>query len=213
MANTTFSGPVRSEGGFEVVDKSSTGVYTTSLDIASDGSIDLTYSSTSTGGTNIEPVVVENTMTGAGGLAGRSRFQLNANAALGSYSNALKAITVYGASGSTTGLGSAAVMEMTMSAGTSSGTYAPVEVELNMPANASTGTATSLFYTSVNGDDASTFDDNGFVMNIAGLTAGSSKAFANNGSVAADEITHGLKVKIGSETYYLLLANAANFAD
>jgi len=215
MANSTWSGPVRSENGFEVVTKNTTtGTFTTSLDIASDGSIDLTYSSTSTGGTNIEPVVVENTMTGAGGLAGRSRFQLNADAALGSYSNALKAITVYGANGSTSGLGSAAVMEMTMSAGTSSGTYAPVEVELNMPANASTGTATSLFYTSVNGDDASTFDDNGFVMNIAGLTAGSSKAFASNGSIGnVDEITHGLKVKIGSETYYLLLANAANFAD
>ena len=95
MANTTFSGPVRSQGGFEVVAKNeTTGTFTTSLDIASDGSVDLTYSSADTGTGNVEPIVMENTMTGAGGLAGRARFQLNANAALGSYSNALKAITV-----------------------------------------------------------------------------------------------------------------------
>jgi hypothetical protein len=75
MANTTFSGPVRSQGGFEVVAKNeTTGTFTTSLDIASDGSVDLTYSSADTGTGNVEPIVMENTMTGAGGLAGRARF-------------------------------------------------------------------------------------------------------------------------------------------
>ena len=66
MANTTFTGPVRSEGGFEVIDKdASIGTVTTSLDIASDGAIDLTYSSADTGTANVEPIVMENTMTGA----------------------------------------------------------------------------------------------------------------------------------------------------
>jgi hypothetical protein len=40
MANTTFQGPVRSEGGFEVITKdTSTGVITTNLDINASGSI------------------------------------------------------------------------------------------------------------------------------------------------------------------------------
>ena len=41
MANSTFSGPVRSEGGFEQISiNSSTGAVTTNLDIDSSGNID-----------------------------------------------------------------------------------------------------------------------------------------------------------------------------
>jgi len=40
MANTTFNGPVRSEGGFEQITKNSTtGAITTNLDISSAGAI------------------------------------------------------------------------------------------------------------------------------------------------------------------------------
>ena len=40
MANTTFNGPVRSEGGFEQISKnSSTGAITTNLDIDTSGNI------------------------------------------------------------------------------------------------------------------------------------------------------------------------------
>ena len=43
MANTTFSGPVRSEGGFEQISKASgTGAITTNLDIDSSGNITTT---------------------------------------------------------------------------------------------------------------------------------------------------------------------------
>lgn len=191
MARTTFSGPVASDNGFLS-----------------------TITNTSTGSATFEASVTDVTMTGAGGLGGRTRFQLNADAALGSFSNALKAITVYGTSGKTTGLGSAFVAEMTMSAGTDAGTYAPMEIELNVPSSAALGTATSFMYASVNGDDKSTFDDSGYIMNIAGVTAGTSKAFANNGSIGnVDEITNGLKVRIAGADYYILLATAANFAD
>lgn len=204
MANTTFTGPVRSEGGFEVVDKNSaTGAFTTSLDIASDGAIDLTYSSSDTGTANVEPIVMENTMTGAGGLAGRARFQLNANAALGSYSNAMKAITVYGASGKTTGLGSAFVAEMTLSAGTDSGTYAPLEIELNAPASASTGTLTSFIHISTQGANVATVDDNARLFNLAGVTAGSGHIFQTGGTAA--NVAGSLKVRVAGTDYYVVL--------
>jgi len=153
-------------------------------------------------------------MTGAGGTGGRTLFQLNTNVALGSFSNALKAEVVYGTTGSTSGLGSAFVAEMTLSAGTSAGTYAPVEIELNLGTGASTGTASSLMYASVNGLGKAAMDDSGYVLNLAGVTAGSSKLFANNGSIGnVDEITHGLKVRIAGADYFILLATAANFAD
>ena len=43
MANTTFNGPVRSEGGFEQISKNSTtGVITTNLDIDTSGNITTT---------------------------------------------------------------------------------------------------------------------------------------------------------------------------
>ena len=190
MATTTFNGPVVSQNGFNT-----------------------TVTDTSTGSATFNVSTTEVTMTGAGGVGGRTLFQLNADAALGSFTNALKAITVYGTSGATSGLGSAFVAEMTLSAGTSAGTYAPLEIELNLGTDASTGTATSLVYASVNGDDASTMDDNGYLLNLAGVTAGTSKLFANNGDIALDEITYGLKVKIAGADYYLLAVTAADFAD
>jgi hypothetical protein len=78
MANTTFSGPVRA---------SQNGFITTITD-------------TSTGTATFNASTTEVTMTGAGGVGGRTLFQLNANAALGSFTNALKANVVYGATGS-----------------------------------------------------------------------------------------------------------------
>ena len=43
MANTTFSGPVRSEGGFEQITKNSTtGAITTNLDVDSSGNVTTT---------------------------------------------------------------------------------------------------------------------------------------------------------------------------
>jgi hypothetical protein len=205
MANTTFSGPVRSEGGFEVVDKNATtGAFTTSLDIASDGAIDLTYSSADTGTANVEPIVMENTMTGAGGLAGRARFQLNADAALGSYSNAMKAITVYGASGKTTGLGSAFVAEMTMSAGTDAGTYAPLEIELNAPTGTDTGTLTSFIHISTQGDDVATIDDNVRLFNLNGVTAGTGHVF-QTGNTAPATVGGTLKCRVAGTDYYVIL--------
>jgi hypothetical protein len=188
MARTTFSGPVASDNGFIT-----------------------TISNSSTGSSTFNASTTEVTMTGAGGTGGRTLFQLNTNVALGSFSNALKAEVVYGASGRTTGLGSAFVAEMTLSAGTSAGTYAPVEIELNLGTGASTGTASSLVFASVNGDGKAAMDDNGYVLNLAGVTVAGAKLAATGTITNVNEITHGLRVKIAGSDYYLLAATAANF--
>jgi hypothetical protein len=188
MALTTFSGPVASQNGFLS-----------------------TISNSSTGAAAFNASTTAVTMTGVGGTGGRTLFQMSTSVALGSFSNALKAEVTYGATGRTTGLGSAFVAELTLSAGTSSGTYSPVEIELNAGSGASTGTTTSLIYASVNGAGAATVDTNGYLLNLAGVTVAGAKLAATGTITNVNEITHGLRVKIAGSDYYLLAATAANF--
>ena len=170
-----------------------------------------TLSSASTSGsTSVENTLFSTTMTGVGGVGGRVRAYMTTNVALGSWSNAFKGEVTYGASGRTSGLGSAVLAEMTLSAGTSSGTYAPLELELNLGTGALTGTATSLMYASVNGADAATFSTNGFIMTLAGLTAGASNVFATGltGATVVGNMTAAIRIKVGSTTYFIPLATA-----
>jgi hypothetical protein len=202
MARTTFSGPVASDNGF-------IGAFAGTLQIVTSGNT-ITTTNAATSGT-YQPLVVSTTMSGAGADGGRAKFDMTTNVALGSFSNALKAEVTYGASGRTTGLGSAFVAEMTLSAGTSSGTYAPVEIELNLGTSASTGTASSLIFASINGDGKATMDTNGYLLNLAGVTVAGAKLAATGTITNVNEITHGLRVKIAGSDYYLLAATAANF--
>jgi len=210
----TFSGLTTGNGVRIVANALTTG---NALDISTTGltaggqSINVTASSASTdAGTSVEPILLTTTMTGAGGVGGRFKSSLTTNVALGSWSNAIKGEVTYGATGKTTGLGSAIVSEMTLSAGTADGTYAPLEIELNLGTGALTGTATSLIYASVNGADAATFDANGFILNLAGLTAGAGDAFQTGLTAATINAatTAALKIKIGSTTYYIPIATA-----
>jgi len=205
------------EADLEQLDGITAGTAAASKALVLDSSsfLNWTVSSASTdGGTSVEPLNFDTTMTGIGGVGGRAKFTLTTNVALGAWSNALKAEMTYGAAGKTTGLGSAFVAEMTLSAGTVDGTYAPVEIELNLGSGASTGTKTSLIYASVNGADASTFDTNGALFNIAGVTAGDAKFLDNTVNITnVNEITAGLRVIVAGAEYYLLMATKADVDD
>jgi len=177
-----------------------------------DEGAELNISSPSTSGSSsFESLVVQTTMTGVGGVGGRARFELDTNVALGSWANALKAQIEFGAAGRVNGLGSAFVAEMILSAGCSQGNYAPLELELGLPAGALTGTATAMIYASVYGDAAATFDTNGYILNLAGVTVAGGKVAATGTITNINEVTHGLRVKIAGADYYLLAATAANF--
>lgn len=216
----TFSGTVTFTGTTNLAAVSLTDLTTTgnttlgnaSTDtLAVTGASTFTVSSASTSGSvSVEPALFSTTLTGVGGVGGRVRAYMTTNVALGGWSNALKGEVTYGASGRTTGLGSAICSEMTLSAGTSSGTYAPLELELNLGTGALTGTATSLIYGSVNGADAGTFDTNGFLLNLAGVTAGANNAFRTGLTAATINAatTAALRIKIGATTYYIPLATA-----
>lgn len=162
-------------------------------------SVGVTNTSSST--SLYEPVVVASTLTGAGVTGGRSKFATTINSAAGSFSNALKADVAYGASGSTSGLGSAFVAEMTLSAGTSAGTYAPLELELNLPSGASTGTMTNFIYASMQGADVATMDTNGRFLNIQGVTAGAGKMWVTGTTLGT--AAGALRCRIGGTDYWL----------
>jgi len=166
-------------------------------------------SASTSGSTSVVPLKTKMTMSGAGGVGGRVYHHLYTNAALGGWANALKAYTEFGASGSVSGLGSAICGEVALSAGTSSGSYAALEAELVLGTGASTGTATSFLYAAVSGAAAGTFDDNGYLLQIAGLTAGTGHLLeAETGAV---ESTHSLRINIGGTAYYIPISTAQNF--
>lgn len=218
---TNGAGTVTSVGGTGTVSGISlSGTVTSSGSLTLGGSLDLSAPPAIGGGTpntgafssvNVtntssstslyEPVVVASTLTGAGVTGGRAKFSTTINSAAGGFSNALKADVSYGGSGSTSGLGSAFVAELTLSAGTSAGTYAPLELELNMPSGASTGTLTSFIHASMQGANVATMDTNGRFLNIAGVTAGAGKMWVtgtNLGTAAG-----GLRCRIAGVDYWL----------
>lgn len=165
---------------------------------------------TTTSDQTVNPISFTSTMTGAGTTGGRALFQMNAEAALGGWSNALKAIVVYGASASTSGLGSAFVAELQLSAGTTTGTYAPLESEIVVGSGGSLGTATSFFYMNVD-DDSNTFRDGGLFFQMgAGVSANGGGMF-DTSAITDINSTHSLKVKIAGVLYYIPLHTAQNF--
>ena len=203
MSNSIATGVAYADPQFNSIDVTGAASFAGGFDLTG-GDVNITTTSDSTdGSTSVEPVSVSTTMTGAGGVGGRAKFLTTINAALGSWSNALKGEVVYGSSGRTTGLGSAVLAEMTLSAGTTSGTYAPLELELNAPTGAKTGTLTSFIHASTQGAAVTEVDTNAVFFNLQGVTAG-----AGNMVVAGTTLGTaygGVRVRVGSTNYWVPL--------
>lgn len=164
-----------------------------------------TCSSTS-GSTSAESFYVKNTMTGAAGVGGRARFHMYTNVALGGWSNALKAYAEYGASGKTTGMGSALCAELALSAGTSSGTYAPLESEVVVGASGSLGTSTSFLYMNCDTTGEAAFNAGGYLFELgANISSATGEMFSTDDAAAA---THSLKIKINGTDYWLMVSDS-----
>jgi hypothetical protein len=167
-----------------------------------------TQSSTSAG-TSFEPFLVSTELTGAGQVGGRGRFYTKANVALGGWANALKAEIDFETSGRVTGLGSALVAEMTLPGATlSTGTYGVIEAELNCPASWAGTVPVSFLYLSAQGSTVGNFDDNGFLLDLAGVSAGGAHLYAT-GNAQAGNISGTLRVRVDGTTHYITLYDAA----
>lgn len=181
------------------------------FNLNADDSVDGTFVSDSTeAAVSVEPLTISTTMTGIGGVGGRARFFMTTNVALGGWANALKGEVTWGATGRVTGLGSAILAEMKMSAGTSSGSYAPLEVELVMPTNAVTGTRTSFMSLNVSGAAAGVFDDNGFLFDVNGLTGSDAgHLFDELSELTNAAIQARLRINVNGTAWYIGLSDTA----
>lgn len=157
-------------------------------------------------------LTITDTRTGAGATGWAAKFDLESNVALGAYANGLYGYLAFGASGRVTGLAAGVCSETVLSAGCSSGTYAGLEVELGMPTGALTGTATSLLYLSVYGADASTFDTNGFLFTLTGVTKNTGKMLADATTGATARPVQVLRVLTPDGTRYLPLYSTVAIA-
>lgn len=170
-----------------------------------------TCASTS-GSTSAQPFVVQSTMTGTGGVGGRSLFRLDTNVTLGGWANALKAYVELGASGKVTGLMSSFCAELKMPNANmgSGGQYFPLEVEYVaggtslVTAGSGGGNLAGFAYFGNTGDPDGDFDDNGCLFRIDGLTVGSGHLFQVN---TAADATHALRIIVGTTPYYIMLTN------
>lgn len=177
--------------------ETSTAVRTTAVSNSSTGSSDAAANTTTL------------TMTGAGGVGWATKSDLEANVVLGSYANGLYGYLAFGASGRVTGLASGTVGEIVLSAACTQGTYAAFEAEIGMPSGAKTGTNTSFMYLSVYGADAATFDTNGVLFNVAGVTKGSGKFLQDTTTGSTARPTSVIKVVTPDGTRYLPLYSTA----
>lgn len=170
-----------------------------------------TTSSSTSGGTSVQPIYMKSTMTGAGGVGGRACFELSADVELGGWANALKGITSFGSSGGITGLASAVLAEMTLPDKDlgSGGVYCPLEIELtggsslDLSNGGPGGCYTAFAYMSANGT-VTDIDDYGYLMSIQGLTAADGHLIDSNGPAAADI---GIRINVGGTEYWLMASN------
>lgn len=175
--------------------------------------LDLDYTSTDTTG-NQHGFTHTMNISGAGATGGRALFETNITGALGGWANAVKAITNMGVGGSVSGLGSALVAELVFGPASDTGTYGVLELEMGHPDGSTFGTASFIHAVSYGDtEETAAFDDAGYLLNLQGVTEGDTHLFNAHTLSAVNEVTHGLKVRIGASDYYILLATAANFSD
>ena len=191
------------------------GASTASKALVTDAAESLLWTTTDATASETVTLDVEDTRTGAGATGWAIKGGLNTNVSLGSYANGVYGILNFtGSGGGVTGLGAGIAAEIVMSAGTGAGTYAALELEVGMPTGALSGNSgTSFIYAQVYGADKATFDTSGYLMNIQGLSAGTSKCFMNVGTATAlADFVKGLRIKVGTDDYVIPLITAAEFA-
>ena len=199
----------------DVLDGVTPGASSPSKALVTDSAESLLWTTTDATASETVTLDVEDTRTGIGATGWAIKGGLNTNVALGSYANGVYGILNFtGSGGAVTGLGAGIAAEIVMGAGTGAGTYAALELELGMPTGAvSANSGTSFIYAQVYGADKTTFDTSGYLMNIQGLTAGTSKCLMNVGTTTAlVDFVKGLRIKVGTDDYVIPLITAAEFA-
>ena len=157
------------------------------------------FTNSGTTSTNAEPFYLKSVMTGVGGYGGRARFHTYTNVALTTNVMAIKALLEFGESGNVSGLAAGLCTEVDFGAATTGGTFAGLENELVFPSGATCPSLhTAFFYLGATGDGVATFNTNGVLFELEGLTGASGKILYNNT----------LRCNVGGTTWYLPMSSA-----
>lgn len=166
---------------------------------------DLVVSSVSLDGTNSSsPFNVSIPLTEAGSSANGANIVSTTEVTLGTYANSINGKLDFGTAGAVTGLGGAICAEIDLGPGTTAGSYACFEAEMILPTSASTGTRSSFMTMNASGAAVATFDTNGFLFDVNGLTPNTGKLFRTGLSQAVTASAR-LRVQVGGTSYYIPL--------
>ena len=151
-----------------------------------------------------DPMSFNITLGTAGASANGANFVSSTEVTLGTYANALNGKLDFGTAGAVTGLGGAICAEIDLGPGTTAGSYACFEAEMILPTSASTGTRSSFMTLNASGAGVATFDTNGFLFDVNGLTANTGKLLRTGLSQAVTASAR-LRVQVNGTSYYIPL--------
>ena len=168
-----------------------------------------TYAGTS-GSTSAEPVLFNTVMTGAGGVGGRVRVNLETNVVLGGWANAFKASVDCKTNGKATGLMSVINAELVLPGGTLTGlgTFGVYEAEIVCPASWAGNLPVSFFYLAASGATVTNFDTCGYLFDINGVTSGATSFWYTGTSSATGD--NAIRIRVNGADKWLLVADDAS---
>lgn len=150
---------------------------------------------------------------GAGGETIRAFLQCEDNTPADTVNGAHISLGFGSSAGNVTGLGTAGRFTLHVPNRSLTGTTAAIMAEVYHEGSSSVIGGTTSFFRCVASGHATgiaNFDDNGFVLDIAGLNAGAAHAFRTGLTAATINAatTAALRIKVGATTYFIPIATA-----
>lgn len=166
-----------------------------------------TYSKSASTTGNIVSSEVTQLMTGASAsnTVEMSRFVLTSAVEMGTWANAVLAKVDLTTTGYVSGLVGVVCAELDMPSTApagGAGTYTCYEAEINMAG--ATTVPVSAFVVNAWGAQVASFDTNGYLFDISGVTKASGKIFQDNTAAAASQA---LRIRINGTKYYIMLTS------
>lgn len=193
MARTTFSGPVRSNNGFE----SGTSADPVTVNTASNVSSSFVTAENTTGDVRVTYQRLTFTSTGSGETARFLTRVTGANAATGGTINGAHISTSINTGGTISGAANALRATLGGTATTPGGTLAVLQLDTDYGVNVTLGAASSFIRVTDSGSQT------GEVQNLINVETGPAATVAPAASAVAASPSKVLKVMIGGTPYYV----------
>jgi hypothetical protein len=192
MARTTFSGPVRSNNGFE------SGSAADPISVTSAQNISSSYatSSATTGDTRLSYQRLDITSTGSGETLRAFTRVTGAGAAAGGTINGAHISTSINTTGTISGAANAIRATLGGSATTPGGTLAVLQLDTDYSINVTLGAESSFIRVTDSGTQT------GEVQSLINITSGPATTVAPTAS-AVGTVSKAIKVRIGGTDYYV----------